>query len=179
MNDKGKAQDAAKVAAIMAIVERIQENALWTIEKYKDADAHARGDCYERLVFPGNLLLNEGINEAWTILCGTGGTLFDNSNAYIGVGDSNTAAAATQTGLQAAVNKAYVAMDTSYPTYGTSQKATWRATFDASTGNFAWEEITVANGNSDSSKNLNRKVQSMGTKASPGVWTVTLEITLS
>lgn len=179
MNDKAQGHDAVQVKAGLALPERMQEHALWTIEKYADEAARQRGECYERLQFKGNLLLNEGINELWTIVAGTGGTLFDNSNAYIGVGDSSTAAAASQTGLQASSNKAYVAMDALYPTYGTSQKATWRSTFDASTGNFAWEEITVANGNSDSGKNLNRKVQAMGTKASPGVWTVTLEITLS
>jgi hypothetical protein len=133
----------------------------------------------EALAFRGNLLLNEGINELWTLAAGTGATKFDNSNAYIGVGDSATAAVATQTGLQASTNKAYVAMDTSYPTYGSSQKVTHRSTFGASVANFVWNEITVANGNSDSAKNLNRKVQSMGTKVSPAVWTATHEATLS
>lgn len=179
MDERGKGNERATIGAMMALADRLSEKALWTIEKYQDEAAHQRGECYERLQFKGNLLLNEGINELWTLVAGTGGTLFDNGNAYIGVGDSDTAAAAAQTDLQASSNKAYVAMDTSYPTYGTSQKATWKATFDADTGNFAWNEITVANGNSGAAKNLNRKVQAMGTKASPGVWTVTLEITLS
>jgi hypothetical protein len=132
-----------------------------------------------RLWFTHNLLLNEGINALWTLVCGTGETKFDNTNAYIGVGDSSTAASASQTGLQAASNKSYKAMDATYPTYGSSQKATWRSTFGASDANFDWNEITVANGNSDSAKNLNRKVQAMGTKTVSVSRVVTLEITLS
>jgi hypothetical protein len=170
-------------------------NPRWSIHKFHEhrgrvyKAAHARGlpidyllDNFElmgELTFRGNLLLNEGINELWTLVTGTGATKFDNSNAYIGVGDSATAADATQTGLQAATNKLYKAMDTSYPTYGSSQKVTHRSTFGSSDANFAWNEITVANGNSDSAKNLNRKVQSMGTKASGTTWVATQEITLS
>jgi hypothetical protein len=132
----------------------------------------------EALRFRGNLLLNEGINELWTLIAGTGATKFDNTNAYIGVGDSATAADATQTGLQAATNKLYKAMDTSYPTYGASQKVTHRSSFGSGDANFVWNEITVANGNSDASKNMNRKVQSMGTKVT-GTWVATHETTLS
>jgi hypothetical protein len=70
-------------------------------------------------------------------------------------------------------------MDGGYPTYGTNQKATWKSTFTALVGNFDWREFTVANGNSDAAKNLNRKVSSQGTKASGQVWELTLEITLA
>lgn len=67
-------------------------------------------------VIDGNLPLNEGIGELWDIVCGLGApTTFANANAYIGVGDSSSAAAATQTALQASTNKAYKAMETSYP----------------------------------------------------------------
>ena len=133
----------------------------------------------KQIVFEYNLLLNEGINELWTLVAGTGATKFDNANACIGVGDSATAADATQTGLQATTNKLYKAMDASYPTYGSLQKVTHRSTFGSGDANFPWNEITVANGNSDAAKNLNRKVQAMGTKASGTSWVATLEITLS
>jgi len=62
---------------------------------------------------------------------------------------------------------------------GSAQKATWQATFGSDEANFTWNEITVANGNSDSAMNLNRKVQSMGTKASGTTWVVQVSITLS
>ena len=40
-----------------------------------------------------------------------------------------------------------------------AQTVTWRAVFGTSVGNFAWQEFTVANGNSDTAKNLNRVEQ--------------------
>jgi hypothetical protein len=129
-------------------------------------------------VIDGNLLLNEGIGELLDLLIGVGGTAFSNANAYIGVGDSSTAAGATQTGLQAATNKAYKAMESSYPSR-TNQTITFRAVFGSSDANYSWQEFSVANGNSDSAKNLNRKVSNQGTKASGQVWTVDLSITLS
>lgn len=134
---------------------------------------------YDVIEGVGNLLLNEGIDELWDLVCGTGSpTTFANANAYIGVGDSATAAAASQTGLQAATNKIYKAMEATYPTT-TSQQAVFKSSFGSSEGNFAWQEWTVANGNSDSAKNLNRKVESLGTKASGTTWTLEVTITLS
>lgn len=159
--------------------ETVSENAFWRIRKFANDDAYSADNPYEVSRFAGNLLLNEGINELLTLACGTGATKFDNANAYIGVGDSNTAAAASQTGLQASTNKTYKAMDTSYPTYGTNQKVTFKSTFGSSDANHAWEEFTVANGNSDSAKNLNRKVSRQGTKSAGQTWELTLEITLS
>jgi hypothetical protein len=131
-----------------------------------------------RLLFRGNCFLNEGINEIFTLICGTGATKFDNANAYIGVGNSNVAADPSQTDLQGA-SKTYKSMDASYPTYGSSQKGTFRSTFGTGDANHAWEEITVANGSSGSAKNMNRKVQAMGTKISDYTWITTLENGLS
>jgi hypothetical protein len=131
------------------------------------------------LKFPGNCLLNEGINELWSLVAGTGGVKFDNTNAYIGVGDTATAADPADTDLKGTTNKVYVAMDGSYPTYGTSQKTTWRSTFTSLIANFSWQEITVANGDAGDHDNLNRKVQDMGTKAEGSTWIPTLEVTLS
>ncbi len=130
-------------------------------------------------VIDGNLLLNEGIAELWDLVIGAGTpTSFANANAYIGVGDSSTAAAASQTGLQASTNKAYVGMESGYP-QRSNQTVTWRSVFGTSTGNFAWQEFTIANGNSDSADNLNRVVSNQGTKASGQTWTVDVAITLS
>ena len=92
--------------------------------------------------------------------------------------DSDTAAAATQTGLQAATNKAYAAMAATYPQVS-NQTMTFRAVFTELVANYDWREMTVANGNSDSAKNLNRKVSSQGTKASGQIWTLDLAITFS
>jgi len=193
--DRGIGLDRVNVSSLIELVERKEQGSVWTLHKFRDPDRRVyllarRGlalelltrQFYDRLyakeVFRGNCLLNEGINELWTILCSAGGTKFDSGNAYLGVGDSNTAADPTQTGLQATTNKLYKAMDSGYPTYGSAQKATWRSTFGDSEANFAWNEFTVANGGSDSAKNLNRKVESKGTKSS-GTWILTLDISLS
>ena len=129
--------------------------------------------------FDANIALNEGLQELIDIICGLGTpTKWDNTNARLGVGDSNTAEAATQTGLQAATNKTYKAMDTNYPAR-TNQTAEWRATFGSSDANYAWEEYTVLNAASDSGKNLNRKTASKGTKASGESWTLSLQIAFS
>jgi len=126
----------------------------------------------------GNVLLNEGITALQNLLTGAAETNFGNANAYLGVGDSTTAAAAAQTGLQASTNKLYKAMESGYPTIA-AQTTTWRAVFGSSEANFDWEEFTVANGNSDAADNLNRLVSDQGTKASGQTWTLDLAITWS
>lgn len=187
-------------AAVRGFAPRVVDHGLWSplwgIDKFRDRKdrvfkAGREGvsvaeirrqwpDLFEdRLAFPDNLLLNEGINELWALVCGTGATKFDNTNAYIGVGNGTTLPSdPTVTDLQGA-SKTYKGMDASYPTYGSSQKATHRSTFGSGDANYAWEEITVANGSSGAAKNLNRKVQSMGTKASGSTWIATQEITLA
>jgi hypothetical protein len=126
---------------------------------------------------PGNLLLNEGIQELWDLAIAAGGTTaYNNANADIGVGDSSTAEAATQTDLQAATNKLFKGMNASYPAR-TNQTVSWQSDFLTAEANWAWNEWSVRNGNTRN-KNLNRKVQSLGTKAS-GTWTLTAQVTLS
>jgi hypothetical protein len=147
----------------------------WSVEKVRDTGVFEKPSL---LIIPGNILLNEGINLVWTLICGGSGTPFNNANAYIGVGDGTTAESATQTGLQG-TNKAYKVMDAGYPTFGTGQQARWQSTFTGTEANFSWQEITVANGSSDTATNLNRKVQNLGTKASGTTWIAQLTITLS
>jgi hypothetical protein len=162
----------------------------WAVTRYANAEDAKAGKVYseeEALALFGskqltaienNILVNTGINEAWKLICGGTATAFDNANAYLGVGDSSTGEDAAQTDLQAATNKLRVGMDTSYPTYGTSQQATWRATFGGSDANFAWQEFAVFNA-STSGVMLNRKVPDQGTKTSGQTWQLTLTITLS
>lgn len=157
-----------------------------TVDKYAEDITPFRGNetefyrkfrPYETREVVRNGLLNEGINALWTLVCGGSETAFNATYARIGVGDSSTAFDASHTDLQASSNKLYKAMDSSYPTYGTSQKATFKASFGTSEANFAWNEWTVDNGSS-AAKNLNRKVESLGTKSS-GTWSLTVELSLS
>jgi len=161
----------------------------WVITRYKDHDAYLRGEpttvvdangvelpAVSRV--SGNLLLNEGIGLALDLIIGAGGTPYNNANTRLGVGDSTTAAAATQTALQAATNKAWVGMEAGYPSRS-AQTVTWRAVFGTSAANFDWREFTVVNATDDTGTNLNRKVDTQGTKAAGQTWTLDLQITLS
>lgn len=105
------------------------------------------------------------------------GTFFNNANSYIGVGDSTTAFAASQTDLQAASNKLRKAMDATYPQVSTNT-ITFRSTFATTDANFAWQEWGVFNGSSGGTM-LNRKVESLGTKTSAQSWQFTVTITLN
>lgn len=173
MLDKGTGIDNIAVGAGLGISERAKWQPKWTIEKYdKDMNLYAKEE------IDGNLLLNEGITSLLTLLIGGSETPFNNANAHIGVGDGTTAASATQTGL-VGTNKSYAPMDATYPQVS-GNVVTFRSTFGPDKGNHAWREFTVANGLSDSAKNLNRKVESaLRTKASPDTWVIQLQITIS
>jgi hypothetical protein len=133
---------------------------------------------YDEEVKEGNLFLNEGINEIWNIICGNGSpTVYSNANARIGVGNSATAPAATQTALQGG-STAFKAMDTTYPTSGSSQQAVFQGTFGTSDANFAWSEETIDNGSSPN-KNIQRANTSLGTKPGTETWILQATLTIS
>lgn len=135
---------------------------------------------------PGNLLLNAGINRLGSLLIGGGGQAFDSTHTAIGVGDTSTAAAASQTDLQAAVNAAnrYFQMaDGGYPTFAT-QVLTVVSTFGTGNANFAWNEWmidqhTASGATASTAPALNRKVVALGTKTSAAAWAFTVTITIS
>lgn len=176
--------------------DKVNWKVRWRIDKFRDPEnkiakamqhglsmteaLRLYGEAYlGREEWDANLALNEGLAELIDLAFGLGTpTAFDDTNGYLGVGDSNAAASETQTGLQAASNKLYKAFDENYPSR-TNQTVEARATFESAEANFAWEEYTLANGNSDSAKNLNRKVESKGTKSSGETWTLSLQITFS
>lgn len=196
--DKGNGFDNLNVSPLVKAKDRGKAKGAWFIDRWEfpeeirdQAEAELKaglslkdakekyGDYYKGREFAGyNLLLNEGINALWTLVAGGSETPYNNANARLGVGDSTTAAAATQTGLQAATNFLFKAMDASFPTAGTAQKITFRSTFGSSEANFAWQEFSADNGNT-ANKNLNRLVSAQGTKTSGQTWQLTLDITLS
>jgi len=166
----------------MQTLEKLHYKAKWRIEKYLAKDGkeiEEKGIApFEVVNFEDNILVNAGINALLTLLAGGGGTAFNNANAYLGVGDSTTAAGAAQTDLQAATNKLRKGMNATYPTYGTAQKITFQADFTSSEANFAWQEFAVFNAAAAGTM-LNRKVEDQGTKTSGQTWKLQLEITLS
>jgi len=156
------------------ILESLGWTAEWTIEKFKKGAKKP----YAVENFKGNLGLTEGRAELIDIICGLGTpTKWDNTNAYIGVGNSSTAEQESDTGLLGA-SKLYKAMLATYP-QRSAQTAEWKSEFIDTEAEFAWEEFTVSNTNSDSGVNLNRKTASKGTKGSGEVWTVSLKITFN
>ena len=144
------------------------------IELTKQASKFAH-DCE---VVDGNLLLNEGIDAIWTLVCGGTEAAFSEASARIGVGDNNAVADATQDDLQATTNKVYAGMDAGFPVFGVDQKVIFQSSFNDGVAEFPWEEFTVDNGDA-ALKNINRKVEARGTKPAGWVWVVNLEITLS
>jgi len=162
----------------MKIKEKIGWKSEWIIEKFMSKDKETGKGPYAVERFEGNIGLQEGRQELIDIICGIGTpTEWDNTNAYIGVGSSATGEQETDTGLLGA-SKLYKAMLATYP-QRSAQTAEWKSEFIDGEAEFAWEEFTVSNTNSDTGKNLNRKTASKGTKGSGEVWTVSLKITFN
>jgi len=95
----------------------------------------------------------------------------------LGIGDDDTAATGTQTGLQAAVNTAWKGMMDTYPVAGVLQRVDFRSTFEDGEAEYAWKEFCARNKTDGTC--LNRKVSDQGTKRSGQIWIVRLRITLS
>ncbi len=149
-------------------------HAAYKLEKY-DSDDIAGREPDETIEFEGNLLMNAGINVLLDLLIGEAGTDFDDSNGYLGVGNSSTAAGATQTDLQGA-SKTRVVIDALATISG--QTLTFVSTFGSAVANFSWEEVGIFNASSGGTM-LSRRVSSLGTKASGATWVLTITLTIS
>lgn len=180
--------------------EKVQWRAKVRIDKYEaDLDPYvqnlgrrfgertffAENAPYETIEVEGNLLMTAGANALWTALSGGSVGAFSNANAAIGVGDSTTASAASQTNLQATTNAARVGMSSGYPAV-TNNQIQFQATFGGSIANFSWNEWGVFNSIGTGSPPaggvmLNRAVPSggLGVKASGSTWTLTVTLSLS
>ena len=169
--------------------ETINMSKKWTICRYLSDDDRIKGNLHETIIdgagnvlpgkseFDGNVMLNEGIAALLNLLTGAAETAYSNANAYLGVGESTTAASASQTGLQGATTT-FKAMESGYPSIS-GQTVTFRSVFGGTDANNSWQEFTVVNAPTDAGDNLNRKVDDQGTKAAGQSWTLDLEITFS
>jgi hypothetical protein len=110
------------------------------------------------------------------IIGGTSFAKLTSSTAYIGVGDGTAAFAKTQTDLQG-TNKLRKVVDSGYPQRSGNQ-LTFRATFNTSEANFAWNEFGLFNA-SPGGQMFARWLQSAGTKSSGAVWVATITITIT
>ena len=144
---------------------------------------HLRIDKYdERGVFTGfiedeNIFLTLGLNEMWKLITGQSANTFTTAQAQIGIGDSATAAVVSQTDLQAATNKTYVAMDGGYPAVPSAGAIQFRSTFGAAAANYVWSEFVLKH--LTSAICLDRATGAWGTKASGTTWVATLTATIA
>jgi hypothetical protein len=187
-------RDKASLSVNQGLHEHAKWRIKWRLEKFNDAVDHA--DTLGRqpdevIEVDRNLLMYGGVSNLWECLIGNGTTssgqtltYFNNANAAVGVGDSSTAAVATQTDLVASSNKLRVAMNASYPQHtdgvvSGSATITFQASFGTTQANYAWNEVAIFNSASAGiGRMLNRLVQSFGTK-SGGTWSMTVQITIS
>ncbi|WP_298799979.1 hypothetical protein [Pseudonocardia sp. 73-21] len=172
----------------------VRERGLWrcVFEVESFAGDVAPGDTpLDRCEFE-NLLMYGGMSCIFQSLIGNGSgaaggalTYFNNANAAIGAGDSTTAAAATQTDLQAATNKLRKGMDATYPLHtdgvtSASNVITFRSTFGTAEANFDWQEVGIFNSaTAATGRMLNRKTQAIGVKTSSISRVITATITLA
>lgn len=206
--DNAKLTERAEIASDLAQHDAIKWRAQWRVNKFSaDAIAAAGLDParaqedeilaagvkpYEIIEREGNLLMYGGASCLWEFAMGNGTstagqtlTYFSNARAAIGVGDSNTAAAATQNDLQAVTNKVRIAMDATYPNHtdGTASgnaSNQFKSTFTTSDANWAWAEWGVFNSSTAATgRMLNRKVESLGTKTSAASWAFTVTLSLA
>lgn len=143
----------------------------------------------------GNLLTRQGKKRIMDRLLSTASNAgLSSTVGRIGVGNSNTAAADTQTDLQASAgsaNRQFELVD-SAPAVGSGASSgvgTFVATFETGDANFAWEEWGIDGGTADGTTVtadtnttpglINRKVTSLGTKTSAASWVFTVTITIT
>lgn len=116
-------------------------------------------------------LTTAGLNFIANALVGQG-VPFNSANAYLGVGNSRETFTPGQSNLQGASVRKKV--DEGYPIVA-GNTLTFKATFDPSDANFAWNEWGVFN-SATGGVMLNRSVQSIGTKRDNQTWILEVDI---
>lgn len=111
-----------------------------------------------------NAVVNSGGALLLDLLIGAGGTAYNNSNAYIGIGNGTTAPATSQTDLVGA-SKTRKAMDATFPNRS-GQVVTFKSTFGTSDANYSWEEIGLFNASTSGTMLSRSLVTSPFTKTS-------------
>lgn len=203
--DQSRATDVAAVGATLLHPDSIRWHAHALVEKWDPeqtawvtarlgqqptaADfAALKVAPYDYAEAAGNLLTTAGLNRITSLIIGAGGQAFTNTSGRLGVGNSSTAAAITDTDLGAAsgsTNRWFQVMDATYPLQANGV-ITAKATFASADGNFVWNEWsidvgtpTVSSGNTVAALLLNHKIASLGTKVSGASWALTATISIS
>jgi hypothetical protein len=129
-----------------------------------------------------NTLVNGGTAIMLDATIGAVPVYYTNALAALGVGDSSTAFALTQTNLQGAVvttDRIRKAMDATFPSRA-ANVVSFRSTFATTEANFVWNEWGIFNNVTDGSGTmLNRAVNNLGTKTSASSWQLLVTLTQS
>lgn len=157
------------------------------------ATGNAPGDTSD---VDGNLLTRLGLARLGNLFIGATGAAsqaLNSTHARIGLGDTNTAAATTDTDLGAASGSTHrqfkLADSCAQGTGANSGVTTIIATFGTGVANFAVAEWCIDGGAADGTTvtsetastpgMCNHKIASLGTKTSSQVWVVTATITIA
>ena len=103
------------------------------------------------------------------------GNPYNSTGAYIGVGDSTTAFAVTQTDLQGA-NKHREAMKTGFPTR-TTNTISFESRFEEADAVYTWNEVGLFN-DASSGTMLTRILASQGLKPNDEIWDYEIQLTI-
>ncbi len=141
-------------------------------------------DPYEVLTLPGNALTTAGLNRATALLIGGSSGTLDSTRVRLGVGDNATAFNASDAALSTGSNQYFRVMEATYPQQSNGVM-TFQSSFATGEANFAWAcwgldvgTATVTSSATPAAVLFNRKVGSLGTKAS-GTWVLTVTVTFS
>ena len=140
----------------------------------------------------GNQLVTVGLDRLGKLITGQSTTAFTSAQGIVGVGSGTTAWAATQTALagDGSTSSAYYQIADAAPS-ASNGVISANCTYQSGNANFSWNEWcwiiatgTITAGGTLASVGtspvmLNRKVQSLGTKANGSIWTLSAVITLS
>lgn len=204
--DFAHGRDFIGVGAEIPLRDLCRAHTIWTVERWDEEatkwltrvisipptgeDFHQfKIKPYNSSIVVGNLITNNGWTRLMNLLTAQGGTQALTSTATrIGVGNSNTAEAYTDTDLGAAAGSANRWFQTvsGSGTLGT-RTLSFSASFGTADGNFAWNEFgidvgtpTVSSGNTVNALLFNHKAGiAQGTKASGQTWTATATITFT
>jgi hypothetical protein len=205
--DIARAQDGLGASVTAPFAERAVGTTLWRVDRWDEEQTRwvktrtglaaptgddfkrLRVESYETTELLGNLITNAGWTRLMNLLTAQGGTQALSATATrIGVGNSNTAEAYTDTDLGASAGSSnrYFQPVSGAGSLGTRTLA-FSATFGTADGNFAWNEFgidvgtpTVTGGTTVNALLFNHKAGiAQGTKASGQTWTATATLTFT
>jgi hypothetical protein len=205
VSERGRGTDQVGVGVAAPVAEHATGTTDWLFERWDEDQtrwavrrsglAAPQGADFHRLkIAPysvtehhGNLIVNAGWTRILNLATAGGGQALTATSGRIGAGNSSTAAADTQTDLQAAAgaaNRWFQVLSTG-PTVSVDQ-ITLAAAFGTADGNFVWAEFgidigtpTVTSSAVVNATLLNRAVSAQGTKASGQTWTATATLTFT